>query len=318
MIYYICTIIARGGKCNLMKYIKSAAILLSAVLLSISGCGNINEDTENKRLRLEQPDKVSDYSSTVSTQSSVSEAKQSTSSANSKEEIITGSEKTQTEKKIIEKAVNKNPSDSNVSEPAVSEKIYLKETTDKSPVSGIHETADKEPEIISVKPNDIDYYYDVRCRKLENAGAYSPEEASKLSSDMIKIQTDALEKFGYWKRSSVWEYQDNENYSPDSYVTADLNPGKLNNIWIVDVHNPEGTLLYDSRTLKPITVSKFFGDSWQSFTEEQEIESLEYQPVQCFITFDEWSFTANVNKDGNPVTFTALYKNINPEYVNLE
>lgn len=304
-----------------MKNIK-AAILLSALILSVSGCGTINEETDNKRLRLEQLTVVTDDSSAVTSDDIITESKQSTSSAGKKEEIKESTTK-ETEKKIIEKAVNGNSSETASSELSVSVKTYLKDTTDNSPVTGIYDPGDSTPVIISVKPDELDGYFDIRCGKLKNAGAYSPEEALKLSSDMTKIQTDALEKYSYWRRSSVWEYQENFDYDPESYVTADLNPGKLNNVWLVDVHNPEGAFLYDARTLKQITVSDFFGNNWKSFIEDKYIEDkdldiLEYKPVQCFITTDEWSLTADVNYEGNPVRFTALYKNINPEYVDLE
>ncbi len=305
-----------------MKNIK-AAVLLSALILSVSGCGTINEETDDKRLRLEQLASETENTTSVTAEETIRETKKSTASADKKEETKEKTTK-EPEKKIIEKAVNGNSSETASSELDVSVKTYLKDTTDNSPVTGIYDTGDPTPVILSVKPDDLDFSFDIRCRKLQNAAAYSPEEAQKLSSDMTKVQTDALEKFSYWRKSSVWEYQENYDYDPESYVTADLNPGKLSNIWLVDMHNPNGAALYDAETLKLITVSEFFGSSWQSFIEKDDIENiddindLEYMPAQCFISFDEWSFTADVNYNGNPVTFTALYKNINPKYVDLQ
>lgn len=297
-----------------MKHIKSAAILLSAVIISVSGCGTIDEEAENKRLRLEQPTTVLDD---ATTDSETSESNESTDTSDTEEETIK-KENVQTDKKILEKAVKGKSSDPDSADPAASEKTFLKETTDKSSVTGIQNTDDNEPLIISVQPDGFDFCFDVRCRKLDQAKAYSNDEAERLSSDMTKILTDALKKYGSWKRSSVWEYQENFDYDPSTYSTADLNPGKFNNIWIVDVHNPEGALLYDSRTLKLITLSEFFGESWQSIAEENHIEKLEYEPVQCSIDFDEWSFSAEINKGGKLIKITSLYKNINPEYTDLE
>ncbi len=291
-----------------MKKTEAAAIFLTAVFLSVSGCGTINDEAENKRLMLEQPNSSIDETSDICMETADSVTTKVTASTTKKDNI-------QTEKRIIEKAVKGNSTDTD--EPDISCRTYLKETTDQAKITGIHDNNVPETFTISFRPDDLEFTLDARCIGLAQAEAYSPEEKEKLKSDLIKIQTDALEKYGYWRRSSIMEFQENYEYEPDSYVTADLDPGKLKNIWLVDVHNPDGALLYDADTLKIVTVSQLFGENWQNFTSKNDIKNLESFPVQCFITFDEWSFTAKINNGGDNVEFTALYKEINPKYADL-
>lgn len=298
-----------------MKKIKKiTAFALSAVLLSAAGCGTINEGAENKRLMIQQDD--FSQSGEVSEENTDADIPETDKKTSSKKENQTEKEATESEKQIIEKAVKGSNAASENSEHNVSVKTYLNDTTDDSPVEGIYEDEIFEKAFLTFKPEFINSTYNIYYKKFKPSSLYSAQEAERLNSDINVILIDALNKYGYSSRTSTWKYQENYDYSPDSWATAVQNPGKLNNIWCVDIKNPDGTVLYDSRTLKAVTVEEFFGNDWRSYSDSDITDYSDFAKMDmiCNLTFEDWQVTANFPKYAK---LTALYKDINKDYVNL-